>query len=281
MESQYLNELNLVVGLIRRSGELARELFYGKGFEVYVKDDGSKVTSIDFAVHKDVVEAAKKLGRRVRSEEAGSTAKYGENGVFDLDPIDSTSDLIKGYERRPRRSNAAPSLEFWDKEPVAGAVIFPLLGVPPITYMAAKGGGAYREQGRRKVRLKIDTTPTRGIVFVSSKVHKPEAQAISNALSRMRYTPVPEHGAVFKACGVADSELLRQYPYHAAYNLDLPIVGYVSLTTQLHDVAAVTCIVRGAGGVTTSPRNQAGKQLWIAANNPAVYADIMRVSSAR
>jgi fructose-1,6-bisphosphatase/inositol monophosphatase family enzyme len=280
MESRYAREFDLIVELIHGSGELSGQLFYSDGFEVFVKAGGSRVTSIDLAVSRYVVEEARKRGYRVRSEEEGSSAQYGENGVLDLDPIDSTSDLVKGYQRRPRRSNAAPSLGFWDNESVAGAVVFPLLGVAPITYTACKGGGAYREQDGRTVRLEIDTTPRHGVVFVTSK-NTPAAQKMSNELSRMGYTPVPEHGAVFKACGVADRELLRQYPYHAARDSALPVVGLVFLKTHLHDVAATTCIVREAGGVATTPQNRDGEQLWIAANNQAVYDDLAELVATK
>jgi len=281
MGSRYANELDLVVELIEESGKLASQLFHSDGFKVFVKDDGSKVTSIDIAVNDYVVEVARKRGIRVRSEEAGSTARYGERGVLDLDPIDGTNDLIEGYRQRPRRSLAAPSLGFWDEEPVAGAVVFPLLGVAPITYFAHKNSGAYREQGGRKVRLQIDTTPTRGIVFVTSDKNTPAAQNMSRALSQMGYTPVAEHGAVFKACGMADREILRQYPHHAARNSTLPVVGFVSRKVHLHDVAATTCIVREAGGVTTSPQNREGRQPWIAANSQAVYNDLMELAATK
>ncbi len=279
MGLQYIRELNLVSELVRESGELANELFNSDGFEVHIKGD-SRVTNIDLAVSDYVIAAAAKRGINVRSEEEGSTAHYGEDGVLDLDPIDSTSDLIEGYARQPRRSNAAPSLGFWNKEPVVGAVTFPLLGVPPITYLASKDGGAYREQAGRKTRLKIDTTPTHGIVFVSSKTHTPAAQAVSKMLCEMGYTPVPEHGAVFKASCVADRELLRQYPYNGVYDLGIPVVGILTRKVYLHDIAAVTCIVREAGGVATSPLNQPGRQMWIAANNQTVYDDLMSVAGS-
>ena len=281
MGSRYIAELALTSELIRQSGKLARKLFYSDGFKVHTKSDGSRVTSIDLAVNDYIVATAAREGVNVRSEEEGSTARYGEDGVFDLDPIDSTSDLIEGYARRPRRSNAAPSLGFWNKEPVAGAVVFPLLGVPSITYLASKGRGAYREQRGRKVRLKIDTAPTRGVVFVSSKTHLPAVQAISGTLREMGYTPISEHGAVFKASCAADRELLRQYRHNGVYDSGIPVVGFLSRGVYLHDVAAVTCIVREAGGVTSSPLNQPGKQPWVAANNEAVYADLMRVIASR
>jgi 3'(2'), 5'-bisphosphate nucleotidase len=276
VRSHYARELELVVELIRRSGEISAQLFHSDDFEVFVKDGGSTVTSIDLAVSDYVVSAAQARGFRVCSEEAGSTAQYGEDGILYLDPIDSTSNLVRGYQQQPRRSLAAPSLGFWDNGSVAGAVVFPLLGVAPIMYSACKGGGAYREQDGRRAPLEIDTAPTRGLVFVTSK-NTPVAQKMNEKLSRMGYTPLPVHGAVFKACGVADRDLLRQYPYHAAHDSTLPVVGHVSQKVYLHDVAAATCIVREAGGVTTSPLCQEGKQPWIAANNQAVYDDLLEL----
>lgn len=283
MTSRYVDQLDLMLKLIEESGRIARTLFYGKAFEVFTKADGSKVTNIDFEVSKYVVaEAAAKSGIGVRSEEEGSTARYGENNAFDLDPIDSTGDLIRGRSRQPRRSNAAPSLGYWDKEPVAGAVIFPLLGVSSVTYLASKGGGAYRLHEGCKVRLQIDPTPTRrGIVFVTSKKDTPAAVKMSTALKQMGYTPVPEHGAVFKALGVVDRELLEMYPHHDAGISSLPVVGFVSQGVYLHDVAAAMRIARESGGVATSPECRSGKQPWAVANNKTVYQDLMRVALAR
>lgn len=260
--SKYPSELRFILELIKKSGELARGLFHSDEFKVFTKEDGTKVTSIDLAVSKHVITAATKKGIKVRSEEEGSTARYGENGVLDLDPIDSTGDLIEGYGRRPRRANAAPSLRYWNRGPVAGAATFPLLGVPAITYLASEGGGAYREQRGSQKRLEVDSTPTRGIVFVSSKTHTPAAQAMTEMLRKMRYTPVPEHGAVFKACCVVDRELSRQYPHNKVHDSGIPVVGFLSKGVYLHDIAVVTCIVREAGGFASTPLNKPGKQSW-------------------
>lgn len=274
MESQYANELDLIVGLIAESGRLSRRLFHSEDFEVFTKGN-SRVTSIDFAVHNYVTGAAQSRGIPVRSEEAGSTGRYGEDRIFDLDPIDNTRDLIEGYLRQPRRAKAAPSLGFWDKEPVAGAVIFPLLGVAPIMYFASKNGGAYRDQNGSRTLVKINTAPTRGIVFVNSKTSTSASQELNQRLRQMGYTPVPEHGAVFKACGVLDNELLKQYPHHEAGDLAIPVVGCITQKAYLHDVAATTCLIWEAGGVATAPQNHGDKQVWVAANNQSVYNDLV------
>lgn len=264
--------------LIRESGQLAGQLFNSDtGFKVFTKPDGSNVTSIDFAVHEHVISEARRYAIGVCSEEEGSTAGYGDNRVLHLDPIDSTTDIIEGYQRRPRRSNAAPSLGLWDNGLVAGAVAFPLLGGEPIVYTAENGLGAYRQVGKDKQRFRLDTAPTRGVVFVSSKQHKPQAQAVTEKLRALGFTPVAEHGAVFKACCLADKQLLERYPYNKVHASGLPVVGFVSQGLYLYDIAAADVIVRAAGGVTMQPRNHGNKQPWVAANNPVVQRLLMQV----
>ena len=282
MKSAYASQLKILLELIEGSGKLAHELFQGDTFEVSTKSDGSRVTTIDLAVEEFFVNGARGHKLRVRSEEGGGDAKYGDNWVIDLDSNDGTTDLIKGYyERNPRRAQAAPSAGFWDNEPVAGAVIFPFLGVEPITYFAAKDGGAFRLQNGRETPLRIDKTPTRGIVFVTSKQHTSAAQATNKVLRNLGYTPVPEHGAVFKTCALVDPELLRQYPYHKAQGMKIPVVGYLSRGgVHLHDVAGVTPLVCEAGGVATPPQNVEGKQPWVAAVNQEVYDDLWKLALA-
>lgn len=281
MKSVYAPQLKILLELIEGSGKLAHELFQGDTFEVFTKSDGSRVTTIDLAVEEFFVNGARGHKLRVRSEEGGGDATYGENCVIDLDSMDSTSDMIEGCKRNPRRAQAAPSAGFWDNEPVAGAVTFPLLGVEPITYFAAKGGRAFRLQNGRETPLRIDTTPTRGIVFVTSKQHTSAAQATNRVLRNLGYTPVPEHGAVFKTCAMVDPGLLRQYPYHKAQGMKVPVVGYLSRGgVHLYDVAGVTPIVREAGGIVTPPQNVEGKQPWVAAVNPEVYDDLWKLALA-
>lgn len=274
--SNYRGELELVCELVRGSASIAWQLFMGNDLQVFTKEDGSKVTNIDWAVNEHLTAASTNFNIRVRSEEGGN-AQYGENWVVDFDEIDGTSELIEGYSRNPRISHAAPAGAFWDNEPVAGAAAFALLGVPPIMYLASKNGGAYREQSGYRTPLWVDDTPTRGIVLVTSKKDTPAAREKIGALWDMGYTPISEHAAVFKACVVADNSLwdVRYGP-----GRDLPIVGYMG-RPYLHDIAATTRIILEAGGVVTNPENKAGKQVWVAANNPVVYNDLWRLATAR
>lgn len=274
--SNYTGELELIRELVRGSASIAWQLFMGNDLKVYTKEDGSGVTNIDLAVNEYLTSAAAAMGFRLRSEEGGNAA-YGENWVVDFDEIDGTSELIKGFNRDPRISHAAPAGAFWDNEPVAGAVVFALLGAPRIMYSASKDGGAYHEQGGYCTPLQIDSSPSRGIVLVTSKKDTPAAQATIGALWDMGYTPVSEHAAVFKACAVADNSLwdVRHGP-----GRDLPIVGSLSKGLRLHDAAATYRIITEAGGIATPLMCIPENQPWVTANNPGVYNDLWELAAA-
>jgi 3'-phosphoadenosine 5'-phosphosulfate (PAPS) 3'-phosphatase len=227
------------------------------------------------AIHYHIGGAASKRSIMVRSEEAPRYANYGANGVFDLDPIDGTSDLIQGYQRQPRRSNAASALGYWDHGPVAGAVNFPLFGGDPVIYLGSKGGGVYCEYQGQRVQQRIDPGPMRGIVLISSKTMTPDVQELAERLVTLGYLPLPDHGAVFKACALLDCGLPCLYGYNEAYYSALPVVGVISRKARLHDVVATTALITEAGGVATMPQMHGDPQRWVAANNQQVYDQLM------
>ncbi|HYG83649.1 MAG TPA: inositol monophosphatase family protein [Verrucomicrobiae bacterium] len=262
------DELHFARGVIRNCNELIEDVFHKGKLTVITKSDGTKKTPLDDAVSEMVVGLYRHL--RVLSEEDGSTAKYGDNGIVVLDPVDGTHDLIAGQSRRPRVSLAGPSIGLWNKEPVVGVVGLPLLGGEPVIYSASKGSGAFRTVRKSQERLSLDSQPTKGTVLVTVK-KTPEAQKLINNLNAQGFTPWRVDGAVFKACAVADPELLKMYRLRGFMPPAGPVVGFVSRGVHLHDVAAAWSIVTEAGGVATMLKNAPGKQPWIAANNTRVY----------
>ncbi len=190
---------------------IARTQFYDdQPLAIQRKADSSPVTTVDQAISDYVVAVASTTGRPVLSEEKGSSADYGQDKIFVIDPIDGTNDLIQGQKRQPRSSVAAPSIGFWDTKSVMGVVSFPLLEVS-ITYSACVGQGAYRKHDAGRFYLQVDNTPTSGIVLVTIKQNDPAAELVVR-LKEMGYIPLPVDGSVFKACVVADPGLLRLYP---------------------------------------------------------------------
>ena len=228
-------------------------------------------TNLGLSVSDDIVAAAGREGYRVLTEERGGSAQHGDNKIFVLDPDDGTADSLEGQFRKPPRSTCACALAYWNNEPVVGAVRLPVLGIDLVTYYASKGEGAFREHKGRREQITVDRRPEKGIVMVSVKdnalTHK-----LMEKVRLAGHTPVQVDGAVFKACATADPWLLYQYLPEVP---ELPVVGFCSVGIHLHDVAATTCIVREAGGVTTLPLNREGKQPWVAANNPKVYRSLL------
>ncbi|HEU5121500.1 MAG TPA: inositol monophosphatase family protein [Candidatus Saccharimonadales bacterium] len=265
--------------IIAEANSVLAEAFYSPGALVISnKSDGTKVTNLDQLISDFVVKYCWHYGRTLLSEENGSTAVYGQDGMFILDPVDGTHNLIEAKELNLGVSLAGVSLGLWLQSPVMGVVGFPLLGSPPATYMAYKDGGAWREYAGEFNRLEIDTRPTRGVVFVTTS----QSQSVDRFIATLRdmgFTPFRTDGAVFKACALVDPALPELYRHPTFAMPEGPVVGFVSRRVHLHDVAAVTCIVREAGGVATEPKNAEGKQVWAAANNPEVHSLLMEAAT--
>jgi fructose-1,6-bisphosphatase/inositol monophosphatase family enzyme len=249
---------------------LAEHFHSPKPLVIFDKDDGTKVTDLDLLISDFVANACWQYGKALLSEERGSLATYGQDDIFVLDPIDGTHDLIEAKERRRGVSLAGVSLALWQQSSVLGVVGFPLLGSPPVTYMAYRGGGAWRESDGQLNPVYVDATPTRGIVFVTT-AQTEGARRLIQTLRKTGFTPFRAEGAVFKACAVVDPSLSSMYRRFDFVLPRAPIVGFVSRGVHLHDIAAVACIVREAGGVTTEPVNAEDKQVWAAANNQEVH----------
>ena len=233
------------------------------------KANGSRQIGLDLYVHNRVETICDQAGYALHSEES-KNATFGRNNILVLDPVDGSENTFQAWQNNLNTSIAAASLGLWRNGPIAGAAGFPLLGSPRVLYSAARGMGAWREINGRKHQLKIDTKPTRGVVLTTPKQTN-RALEFNARLEKLGFTPFPVDGAVFKACAVADPTLLQKYKRSGFKAPKGPIVGFASWRPHFHDVAAVTCIVREAGGKATEPRNADGPQLWAAANNPEVY----------
>jgi 3'-phosphoadenosine 5'-phosphosulfate (PAPS) 3'-phosphatase len=244
---------------------------------IETKSDDTFVTDLDQAV-SDVVAGACHKRWALLSEEKGSTAKHGQDNMFVLDPIDGTRDLIEARQNGYNAAACAVSLGLWRGDSVLGVVGLPLLGSPTVIYSATKGDGAWREIAGQRTPLVMDSQPTRGVVLSTDKGTE-KAHEVNRTLARMGFTPVGMSGSVFKGCAVADPSLLERYHRPGFVVPQGPIVGFVSLGVHLHDVAAITRIVREAGGTATQPKNIAGKQSWAAANNQEVYELLMEATA--
>lgn len=242
-------ELEQMVTLLSLEGEVMRDRFKGLPLLAWEKDGKSDVTDLDVLMNTRLVEYYMGRGILTVSEEGG-TAQYGRRNVMILDPVDSTSDVIEGQKRSPRVSNGAISLGMLTHKGLeVGGTCFPLLDLtrPLVVYGGGPEFGAFRKIKRQREYLQINTRPTRGVVFTSSKT-----RAFNNRLKEAGFTPVVLHGAVFKGCAFIDPGLAGYYKLPGlSLPKDVPVVGFVT-NGHLHDIAATVPIARAAGAVVTS-----------------------------
>ena len=271
------DELEFARGAVNSACQILYKGFHASDpLEIDRKDDQSFVTSLDNQLSDHILELCRAEDFPLLSEEEGSTAQHGDDEMYILDPVDGTDDLVKASQSKRGVSVGGVSLGLWRKRPVMGVVGFALLGGPTVLYSAYDGKGAWREMNGNKIQLQIDNQPTKGVVLITAK-ENPLADYLAKRLTESGFVPMKIDGAVFKACAIADSELLAMYKLDGLVVPAGPVVGFASYGVHLHDIAATTCLVREAGGVVTEPKNIAGKQAFVAASNYDVYEQLMNI----
>jgi fructose-1,6-bisphosphatase/inositol monophosphatase family enzyme len=275
-------ETNISLG--REMGDVMLEYFTTKNLPQAIKTEEdplsgkphrSIVTAGDQVISDRVVAFFAIQDRPVASEEQGGTAVYGTPDAEYLDPINGTKNVVEARRLLDSQSIGAFSLgSAVGGRLVRGVVNFPLLDRPRL-YWAEEGRGAFRvmdghyEEGR----LQINPEPTRGIVLVAEN-NSPHAARLQAA----GLTPLKQFGAVFKACCVADPNLLAEYDPQV-----LPgdaVVGFLSASTQAHDYAAAKVLISEAGGLACSLSGDdlaltAGRHGCLFANSPATRDRIL------
>lgn len=271
------DELGFARGAVSSACNLLYEGFHAPDpLKVDLKNDQSFVTSLDNQVSDHIAELCRIKDVSILSEEEGSTARHGDDEMYVLDPIDGTGNLVEASQNNYGVSIGGVSLGLWRQRPVLGVVGFPLLGSPTVLYSAYEGEGAWREINGNKIRLWVDAQPTRGTVLITAKENA-RADYLVKRLSELGFMPLKIDGAVFKACAVADPELLKLYKFEGFVAPEGPVVGFVSYGVYLHDIAATACLVREAGGVVTEPKNTSDSQPFVAANNSIVYEQLIKL----
>ena len=217
--------------VIERAWAAGRRIMaiYGTAFRVGIKEDRSPLTAADLAAH-DCLQAgleALKPGYPVLSEEAvtytGAERERWET-YWLIDPLDGTKEFIK------RNGEFTVNVALIHQHrPVFGVVYAPALGV---TYFAAEGGGAFRQEGRQTpVPIAVASRAAEPPRVVASRSHG--AVELEIYLARLgRHTAVPV-GSSLKFCLIAEGRA------------DLyPRLG----PTSEWDTAAAQCVVEAAGG---------------------------------
>ncbi|MFL6142507.1 MAG: inositol monophosphatase family protein [Labedaea sp.] len=147
--------------------------------EVRHKGDRDLVTEIDVRIEEEIRQFLGKMtpGIEFLGEEQGGQSNLDtEQDVWILDPVDGTSNFAHGLPL------CAISLALVRRgEPVVAAIVAPQLG---LRYYAAKGHGAFGNDGRLRVRQ--TTEPANAIVSIGDYAVGPNAAA-KNAI-RLRLT---------------------------------------------------------------------------------------------
>jgi 3'(2'), 5'-bisphosphate nucleotidase len=197
MDTARLGSLLEEVGRLARRAGQAIEAVRGGPLDAEEKADGSPVTRADRAAEAVLVEGLRALlpGVAVVSEEGDVEAAIASAGSSHwlVDPLDGTKEFLKGL---PEYTVNVALVE-------AGVPVLGTVYVPPADclYLAARGLGARRRDGRGETRLQTASVahPRRAVV---SRSHlSPETSAL---LARLGVTETLARGSSLKMCAVAE-----------------------------------------------------------------------------
>ena len=189
-----------ILAIARDAGDKIMLVYHSADFSVTHKGDDSPLTRADLAAHHHIVAALGALTPEipVLSEEAAdipySTRKTWSR-YWLVDPLDGTKEFIK------RNDEFTVNIALIENgEPTLGAVHAPALN---LSYLAARGHGAWQSQGGELRPMQTRKTPPRPSFVVSRSHQDAELQKLLSTL--------PEHEAVsrgssLKICMVAAGE---------------------------------------------------------------------------
>ena len=95
--SNYLSQkqINEIFKLAIKAGEIAKEAFFKKNFEIFNKLDNSKVSSTDIAISKLIQKAISQIVPNIPIVcEEGEVRDFEDDMFFLIDPIDGTSSFV-------------------------------------------------------------------------------------------------------------------------------------------------------------------------------------------
>lgn len=204
---------------------------YRSGFEVTHKADRSPLTEADLAAHRLISEALQRLtpGIPLLSEEASHHVAWEERRGWScywlVDPLDGTREFVRG------NGEFAVNIALIE----GGAPTLAVVHAPTWdeTYVARRGGGAYRVSGQRRSRLRVRTDAPM-LRLVGSRSH--HDARLPRLLERLPGHIWDALGASLKFCRIASGQADLYVRYGA---------------TCAWDTAAGQLIVEEAGGAVT------------------------------
>jgi 3'(2'), 5'-bisphosphate nucleotidase len=221
-----------VSALAVRAGRAIMEVYEQTDPGTTYKADDSPLTKADLASHHLLINGLRELTPvlPMLSEESAVTSyddRLNWERYWLIDPLDGTKEFLK------HRDEFTVNVALIDRgAPILGVVHAPALDV---TYAAARGLGATKQEGRRPAEpIHVADYRKGGLKVVVSRSHAgPEIEAVLRMLEPVESISV---GSSLKLCLVAEG---------AAHFY--PRLG----PTMEWDIAAAQCVVEEAGGSVT------------------------------
>lgn len=233
----YKDLMDLGVAIAEQTAEKIMAVYQQDDFDVRVKNDTSLVTRADIIAHQLIIEKLQLANSQlpIISEESASIdwqRRRSWRTYWLIDPLDGTKEFVA---RNDEFSINIALIE--NGQPVVGVVMAPALG---ITYMAAKGVGAFKITGATVEAIKVRSVALRKDQKKFTTTIVVGRRSVSQSLNSF-YNKMPEHdliqlGSALKTCLVAEGKA-DIYPRFG--------------DTSEWDTAAAQCILELAGGAVT------------------------------
>jgi len=251
---------NLVNGMIEtahKSGEILLK-YFGKSFKVREKRGAGLVSEADIASEESAIRMLKKLQPDfgVLAEESGAQEK--EAGRWIIDPLDGTTNFVRGFP-----VFCVSIAAEWDGEVIVGVIYHPIMNE---TYVAIKNQGAFLN--RKPIRVSSVKKLKDSLLSTGFSYRKGELNLEIDAFARLS-----------KAAGAV------RRPGSAA--LDLAFTargifdGFWERKLSPWDVAAGTLLVEEAGGKVTDFKGNRFKITHpeILASNSGIHNNLLKTIS--
>ena len=216
------NDLKLAINASLKAGEIIMQ-YYCDDYEIKVKGYHNPVTTADKEADsylKSTLMSARPQYGWLSEETVDSKNRLNKEKVWIVDPLDGTKEFIEGVPQ------FVVSIALVEKGiPIIGVLHNP---VTKETFHAAKGGGAYLDQGQYRCSIKDST---RDMVILNSR----------SETRRGLWEPYKKHFKELRPIG------------SVAYKMGLTAIGKADIFATLRpknewDICAGTCLINEAGG---------------------------------
>ena len=216
------NDLKLAINASLKAGEIIMQ-YYCDDYEIKEKGYHNPVTTADNEADsylKSTLMSARPQYGWLSEETVDSKERLHKENVWIVDPLDGTKEFIEGVPQ------FVVSIALVEKGiPIIGVLHNP---VTKETFHAAKGGGAYLDQGQYRCSIKDST---RDMVILNSR----------SETRRGLWEPYKKHFKELRPIG------------SVAYKMGLTAIGKADIFATLRpknewDICAGTCLINEAGG---------------------------------